>query len=45
VSNTLTDSAKSLLVADGHVQREGGVDRATVDVAVGILIMRKTSFC
>ena len=44
MSNTLTDSAKSLLVADGHVQREGGVDRATVDVAVGILINAQDQF-
>ena len=44
MSNTLTDSAKSLVVADGHVQREGGVDRATVDVAVGILINADDQF-
>jgi 8-oxo-dGTP diphosphatase len=44
VSNTLTSSAKSLLVADGHVQREGGTDRATVDVAVGILINAEDQF-
>lgn len=44
MSNTLTGSAKSLLVADGHVQREGGTDRATVDVAVGILINAQDQF-
>ena len=44
MSNTLTSSAKSLLVADGHVQREGGTDRATVDVAVGILINAEDQF-
>ena len=44
MSNTLTSSAKSLLVADGHVQREGGADRATVDVAVGILINAQDQF-
>ena len=44
MSNILTDSGKSLLVADGHVQREGGADRATVDVAVGILINAQDQF-
>jgi 8-oxo-dGTP diphosphatase len=37
-------SASSLLVADGHLQREGGQDRKTVDVAVGILINAQNQF-
>ena len=37
-------SASSLLVADGHLQREGGQDRKTVDVAVGILINAEQQF-
>jgi 8-oxo-dGTP diphosphatase len=32
------------LVADGHAPREGGADRATVDVAVGILINADNQF-
>jgi 8-oxo-dGTP diphosphatase len=44
VSQSLTDNAKTLLVADAHVQREGGADRATVDVAVGILINAHDQF-
>jgi 8-oxo-dGTP diphosphatase len=32
------------LVADAHVQREGGADRATLDVAVGILINAHDQF-
>jgi len=44
VSNTLTDSVKPLLVADGHVQRQGGTDRAIVEVAVGILINAQDQF-
>ncbi|MEN9996858.1 MAG: 8-oxo-dGTP diphosphatase [Pseudomonadota bacterium] len=38
------DTPKSLLVADAHLQREGGADRATVDVAVGILINAQDQF-
>jgi 8-oxo-dGTP diphosphatase len=37
-------SASSLLVADGHLQREGGQDRKTIDVAVGILINAQNQF-
>jgi 8-oxo-dGTP diphosphatase len=37
-------SAPSLLVADGHLQREGGQDRKTIDVAVGILINAQNQF-
>jgi len=37
-------SASSLLVADGHLQREGGQDRKTIDVAVGILINAQHQF-
>ena len=33
-----------LLVADAHLQREGGQDRKTVDVAVGILINAQHQF-
>jgi 8-oxo-dGTP diphosphatase len=44
VSQALTDNAKTLLVADAHVQREGGADRATLDVAVGILINAHDQF-
>ena len=44
MSQALTDNAKTLLVADAHVQREGGPDRATVDVAVGILINAHDQF-
>ena len=40
----MTQGGKSLLVADGHVQREGGAERATVDVAVGILINSQEEF-
>lgn len=34
----------SLLVADAHLQREGGQDRKTIDVAVGILINVQNQF-
>ena len=37
-------SAPSLLVADAHLQREGGQDRKTIDVAVGILINAQHQF-
>jgi len=37
-------SESSLLVADGHLQREGGQDRKTIDVAVGILINAQNQF-
>ena len=37
-------SASSLLVADGHLQREGGQDRKTIDVAEGILINAQNQF-
>ncbi len=37
-------TASSLLVADGHLQREGGHDRKTIDVAVGILINAQNQF-
>jgi 8-oxo-dGTP diphosphatase len=37
-------SASTLLVADGHLQREGGQDRKTIDVAVGILINAQNQF-
>ena len=37
-------SASSLLVADGHLKREGGQDRKTIDVAVGILINAQNQF-
>lgn len=37
-------TASSLLVADGHLQREGGQDRKTIDVAVGILINAQNQF-
>jgi len=37
-------SASSLLVADGHLQREGGQDRKTIDVAVGILVHAQNRF-
>ncbi|NBZ99290.1 MAG: NUDIX domain-containing protein [Betaproteobacteria bacterium] len=33
-----------MLVADGHVQRQGGADRAIVEVAVGILINAQDQF-
>jgi 8-oxo-dGTP diphosphatase len=36
--NESAASGQSLLVADAHLQREGGPHRKTVDVAVGILI-------
>jgi len=41
-----TNSApdQSLLVADAHLQREGGQERKTVDVAVGILINAHNQF-
>lgn len=44
MSKVLRDSPKPLLVADGHQPREGGADRATVDVAVGILINADDQF-
>ncbi|MEY3887513.1 MAG: 8-oxo-dGTP diphosphatase [Pseudomonadota bacterium] len=44
MSSLLTVSPKPLLVADGHAPREGGADRATVDVAVGILINADNQF-
>ncbi len=37
-------TASTLLVADGHLQREGGQDRKTIDVAVGILINAQNQF-
>lgn len=40
----MTDSPKSLLVADAHLQREGGAERATIEVAVGILINAQDQF-
>lgn len=40
----MTGNHKTLLVADAHLQREGGADRATVDVAVGILINSDDQF-
>ena len=39
-----TAASPSLLVADAHLQREGGLDRKTVDVAVGILINDQQQF-
>lgn len=39
-----TAAGPSLLVADAHLQREGGADRKTVDVAVGILINAQKQF-
>jgi len=33
-----------LLVADAHLQRDGGHNRKTVDVAVGILINAQNQF-
>ena len=39
-----TADKPSLLVADAHRQREGGEDRKTLDVAVGILIKSAISF-
>ncbi len=44
MSKVLKDSPKPLLVADGHQPREGGEHRATVDVAVGILINADDQF-
>lgn len=44
MSKVLKDSPKPLLVADSHQPREGGDDRATVDVAVGILINADDQF-
>ena len=42
---TLASLAKqSTLVADAHREREGGHDRKTVDVAVGILINERHQF-
>jgi 8-oxo-dGTP diphosphatase len=35
---------QSLLVADAHLQRDGGQDRKTVEVAVGILINAQNQF-
>jgi 8-oxo-dGTP diphosphatase len=43
----MTEPSKSpepLLVADAHLQREGGSSRVTVDVAVGILINAQQQF-
>ena len=43
----MSDTASAgqpLLVADAHLLREGGQDRATVDVAVGILINAEQEF-
>jgi 8-oxo-dGTP diphosphatase len=37
-------AAQSPLIADAHRQREGGQDRKTVDVAVGILINEHQQF-
>jgi 8-oxo-dGTP diphosphatase len=39
-----TAAKPTLLVADAHRQREGGKDRQTVDVAVGILINEHQQF-
>lgn len=35
---------KSVLVADGDLPREGGADRAVVDVAVGVLVNESGEF-
>lgn len=40
----MSAASPSLLVADAHLQREGGQDRQTVDVAVGILINAQNQF-
>ncbi len=37
-------TGQTLLVADAHLQREGGQDRKTIDVAVGILINAQNQF-
>ena len=37
-------SGQPLLVADAHLQRDGGQNRKTVDVAVGILINAQNQF-
>ena len=36
--------SKAVLVADGNLPREGGADRAVVDVAVGVLIRPNGEF-
>ena len=43
MSTSLAPS-QSLLVADAHLQRDGGQNRKTVDVAVGILINAQNQF-
>ena len=42
--NEVAASGQSLLVADAHLQRDGGPNRKTVDVAVGILINAQNQF-
>ncbi|MCM2341764.1 NUDIX domain-containing protein [Rhodoferax sp.] len=41
---SLTDNSPAALVADAAVPRVGGVDRAVVDVAVGVLIRQDGNF-
>ena len=42
--STSSATGQSLLVADAHLQRDGGQNRKTVDVAVGILINAQNQF-
>ncbi len=42
--STSSAPSQSLLVADAHLQRDGGQNRKTVDVAVGILINAQNQF-
>jgi len=42
--STSSAPGQSLLVADAHLQRDGGQNRKTVDVAVGILINAQNQF-
>lgn len=44
MNRTLAPDGSEVLVADGHLGRQGGVDRSVVEVAVGVLLREDGRF-